>query len=89
MPLSALILSLIAVPLSFVNPRAGRSMNLALALMVYMIYSNLLSVVQASIARSQVSLALGIWGVHLSMFVLLLLLFYRRLMVFSIFRLFK
>jgi len=89
LPLSALILSLIAIPLSFVNPRAGRSMNLALALLVYMIYSNLLSVVQASIAQAQVSLAVGLWGVHLCMFVLLLLLFYRRLMVFSIFRIFK
>lgn len=89
LPLSALILALIAIPLSFVNPRAGRSMNLILALLVYMVYSNLLSIVQAWIAESHVSLAAGLWGVHLCMFVLLLLLFYRRLMVFSIFRLIK
>jgi lipopolysaccharide export system permease protein len=89
LPLSALILSLIAIPLSFVNLRAGRSMNLALALLIYMIYSNLLSVVQASIAQERLSLAAGLWGVHFCMFALLLLLFYRRLMVFSIFRLFK
>jgi len=89
LPLSALILALIAIPLSFVNPRAGRSMNLILALLVYMVYSNLLSIVQAWIAQSHLSLAAGVWGVHFCMFVLLLLLFYRRLMVFSIFRLIK
>lgn len=86
LPLSALILSLIAIPLSFVNPRAGRSMNLVLALLVYMVYSNLLSIVQASIAQSRLSLAAGLWGVHALMFALLLILFYRRLMVFSLFR---
>lgn len=89
LPLSALILSLIAIPLSFVNPRAGRSMNLMLALLVYMVYSNLLSIVQAWIAQSHISFATGLWGVHFCMFVLLLLLFYRRLMVFSIFRFIK
>ena len=53
LPLSALILSLLAIPLSFVNPRAGRSMNLVLALLIYMSYNNLLSIVQASIAQSR------------------------------------
>ncbi|MBI4193800.1 MAG: LPS export ABC transporter permease LptF [Betaproteobacteria bacterium] len=87
LPLSALILSLLAIPLSFVNPRAGRSMNLVLALLIYMVYSNLLSIVQASIAQSRVDLATGLWGVHVVMLMLLVLLFYRRLTVFSLFRL--
>ena len=56
LPVSALILSLLAIPLSFVNPRAGRSMNLVLALLIYMIYSNLLSISQAWIAQSRISL---------------------------------
>ncbi|MEK6592135.1 MAG: LPS export ABC transporter permease LptF [Pseudomonadota bacterium] len=89
LPFSALILSLLAIPLSFVNPRAGRSMNLVLALLVFMTYSNLLSIVQASIAQSRLSFAAGIWGVHLCMLLLLLALFYRRLMVFSVFRLIR
>jgi lipopolysaccharide export system permease protein len=87
LPLSALILSLLAIPLSFVNPRAGRSMNLLLALLIYATYSNLLSVVQASIAQSRIDLATGLWGVHALMAALLVLLFYRRVMVFSLFRL--
>jgi lipopolysaccharide export system permease protein len=85
LPVSALLLSLFAVPLSFVNPRAGRSMNVVLALLIYMSYSNMLSIVQAWIAQSRVSFAEGL-AVHLVMFAVLVLLFYRRVVVFSIFR---
>ena len=89
LPVSALLLSLLAIPLSFVNPRAGRSMNLLLALLIYATYSNLLSIVQASIAQSRIDLTLGVWGVHALMAALLVVLFYRRVMVFSLFRLLK
>jgi len=89
LPISALLLSLLAIPLSFVNPRAGRSMNLLLALLIYATYSNLLSIVQASIAQSRIDAAVGIWGVHVLMTLLLVLLFYRRVMVFSLFRLMR
>jgi lipopolysaccharide export system permease protein len=88
LPLSALILSLIAIPLSFVNPRAGRSMNLVLALLIYMTYSNLLSIVQASIAQSRMHFALGMC-VHAIMLGVLVMLFYRRLMVVPLRRLLR
>lgn len=86
LPVSALLLSLFAVPLSFVNPRAGRSLNLVLAILIYMTYSNLLSIMQAWISQSRVSFSLGL-TVHLVMFAVLVVLFYRRIVVFSIFRL--
>jgi lipopolysaccharide export system permease protein len=89
LPASALILCLLAIPLSFVNPRAGRSMNIVLAILVYMIYSNLLSVMQASITQSRVGVATGMWGVHAAMLLLLLVMFYQRLSVFSLWRLFR
>jgi lipopolysaccharide export system permease protein len=89
LPISALLLSLLAIPLSFVNPRAGRSMNLLLALLIYAIYNNLLSIVQASITQSRIDIAVGLWGVHALMALLLVLLFYRRVMVFSLFRLLR
>jgi lipopolysaccharide export system permease protein len=85
-PASALILCLLAIPLSFVNPRAGRSMNLVLALLVYMAYSNLLSIAQAAIAQSRLTLAAGLLGVHALMLLLLLVLFYRRVTLYSLFR---
>jgi lipopolysaccharide export system permease protein len=87
LPTATLILSLLAIPLSFVNPRAGRSLNLVLALLIYMTYSNLISITQASIAQSRVSPMTGLLGVHAVMLLLLFALFYRRLMVFSLFRL--
>jgi lipopolysaccharide export system permease protein len=86
LPLSALILSVLAIPLSFVNPRAGRSMNLVLALLIYMTYSNLLSIAQAYIAQSRIGLSVGLWGVHGLMILVLLILFYRRLVVGSLWR---
>ena len=86
-PVGALILALLAIPLSFVNPRAGRSMNLLLALLVYMSYSNMMSIAEAAIAQSRISFAAGALGVHAVMLLVLLLLFYRRLMLFSLFRL--
>jgi lipopolysaccharide export system permease protein len=89
LPASALILALLAIPLSFVNPRAGRSMNLILALLIFMTYSNLLSITQASISQSRIPPAAGLLGVHAVMLLILLAFFYRRLMVFSLFRILK
>jgi lipopolysaccharide export system permease protein len=89
LPMSALILSLLAIPLSFVNPRAGRSMNLVLAILVYMIYNNMLSVAQASIAQSRIGLSAGLWAVHGAMVLVLLVMFFRRMSVFSLLRRFR
>jgi lipopolysaccharide export system permease protein len=82
-PLSALTLALLAIPLSFVNPRAGRTTNLLFALLTFMIYSNLLSVSQAWVAQGRLPFSVGVWAVHLLMLVILLLLFWKRLTVFS------
>lgn len=81
-PLSAVVLALLAIPLSFVNPRAGRTNNLLLAILTYMIYSNMISVTQAWVAQGRLQFELG-FLVHLLMFVTLILLFFKRLSVFS------
>lgn len=82
-PLAALNLALLAIPLSFVNPRAGRTNNLIFAILTYMIYSNLISISQAWVSQGRLSFGIGVWLVHVMMFGLLLLLFSRRLLVFS------
>ena len=79
LPLSALILALLAIPMSFVNPRAGRSVNLVFALLTYMVYSNLLSVSQARIAQGKLAFASGWWLVHAVMLLVLLALFAQRM----------
>jgi lipopolysaccharide export system permease protein len=78
-PASALILALLAVPLSFVNPRAGQSVNLLLALLVYMVYSNLLSVSQARMAQGRLEFGLGWWLVHGAMLAVLVAMFVHRM----------
>ncbi|MBC7804077.1 MAG: LPS export ABC transporter permease LptF [Candidatus Parcubacteria bacterium] len=78
-PLSALILALLAIPMSFVNPRAGRSVNLLFALLTYMVYSNLLSISQARVAQGKLAFGTGWWLVHAVMLVVLVLLFAQRM----------
>lgn len=79
LPVSALLLALAAIPLSFVNPRGGRSLNLIMAILVYAVYSNLLSMVRLWIALGKVSAVGGFFGVHGLMLALLVVLFYRRI----------
>jgi lipopolysaccharide export system permease protein len=80
-PVSALVLALLAIPMSFVNPRAGRSANLIFALLTYIVYSNLLTVSQARVAQGRMDFALGSWLVHAVMIVLLLVLFARQMRI--------
>jgi lipopolysaccharide export system permease protein len=79
LPISALILALLAIPLSFVNPRASRSVNLIFALLTYMVYANLLSIVQAWVSQGRLAFQVGWWAVHAMMLAVLVLLFFHRL----------
>jgi lipopolysaccharide export system permease protein len=78
-PLSALILAVLAVPMGFVNPRAGRSVNLLFALLAYLAYYNLLTVTQARVAQERLDFALGWWLVHAVVIVATLALFAQRM----------
>ncbi len=77
-PISALILSLMAIPLSALDPRAGRSANFMLALIIYIIYNNLLSIMYAWIIQDKVHFIVGLWPVHLVFVALVVYMFYRR-----------
>jgi lipopolysaccharide export system permease protein len=79
LPIAVLIMGLFAIPLSFVNPRSGRSWNLIFAVLVYALYNNLLSVFQAYTAQGKIPGWLGLWPVHLTMIAILAFMFYRRL----------
>ena len=79
LPVSAFILALLAIPLSYVNPRAGRSANMLIAILVYAIYSNLMSVSQAWVAQGKLSFWLGVWVVHAFMLLPLAIVFYHRI----------
>ena len=79
----AVILALAAIPLSYVNPRLGRSMNYVFAILLYMLYSNLLSIVQAWIAQGRLAPSTGFWVVHALMLAVTVLLFSRRVFALS------
>lgn len=78
LPLSALMMALLAIPLSAVNPRLGRSVNLIMALLIYVIYNNLLSVVGAWIGQGRVPFSIGVWAVHAALLTIVVFLFWRR-----------
>ena len=75
LPFMALNLALLAVPLAFVNPRASRSVNLLFAVLAYMVYSNLLGIIQAWVSQGKVRFEVGWWSLHAAMFALTAVLF--------------
>jgi lipopolysaccharide export system permease protein len=79
LPLAVIIMGLFAIPLAFVNPRSGRSWNLVMAVLIYAVYNNLLSIFQAWTAQGKIPGWLGLWPVHGVMIVVLLVLFTRQL----------
>ena len=81
LPLMASTLMLLAIPLSFVNPRVGRSMGLLVALLLFVVYSNTVSVMQSSVIQNRTSFLLAWWPVHLLVALLVVGLFFLRLKV--------
>ena len=64
-PLTCLLLILLAIPLGFVNPRAGSAANLIVALLIFITYTNLVNLVQASVTKGKVDFSLAWWPLHL------------------------
>lgn len=84
LPVSAAILALLAIPLSYVNPRAGRSLNVVLAIVLYMLYSNMISVTNVWVGMGKLSPGIGLWGIHAVMLAVVVIMFYRRMTLFSL-----
>ena len=81
LPIMSMTLMLLAIPLSFVNPRAGRSIGLLVALLLFVLYSNTVSVFQSSVSQGRVPFMLGWWPVHLVVATIVVVLFFWRLKV--------
>lgn len=63
-PIGAALMTMLAIPLSFSRPRSGRSMNMLMALLAYMIYSNFVSVGNAWMAQGKLNATIGLWPIH-------------------------
>lgn len=63
-PISALLLALLAIPLSRVKPRQGRYAALLPAVLIYIIYANFILVGRNWIEEGSLSPTLGLWWIH-------------------------
>jgi lipopolysaccharide export system permease protein len=63
-PIATVLLALLAVPLARSRPREGRYGRIAIGMLVFIIYLNLLSASKAWTEEGTISPALGLWWVH-------------------------
>jgi lipopolysaccharide export system permease protein len=70
LPLMALGLVLIAIPLAYVNPRLGNYTAMFYAVLIYLIYSNLLNLAQNFVSQGKISMFVGIWPIHVLAFLI-------------------
>jgi lipopolysaccharide export system permease protein len=80
-PIMCLVLMLLAIPLGFVNPRAGASANLILALLIFFTYLNLSKAVEAGVKQGKLAFGSAWWPLHLLVLLAALGLFAWRLNV--------
>jgi len=77
-PLAALLLALLAVPLSYTSPREGRFGKIAIAILIYIPYANLLVLMRKWIAAGTVPAWVGLWPIHFAVVLLIIYLLARR-----------
>ncbi len=64
LPVMAIALTLLAIPLSRLRPRQGRYSRVWVAIVIYFLYVSLASAAKVWIERGSVPEALGLWWVH-------------------------
>lgn len=77
-PIAAILLALLAFPLSVSTPRQGRFAKIGIAIVIYLIYSNLLILTETWVADGKFPVVPGMFAVHAAMIVLVIILSYRR-----------
>lgn len=69
-PIACVILTLIAVPLSVVNPRQGKFAKMLPALMLFLGYFLLLTAMRSAVESGSVPSLIGLWPIHIMAFLL-------------------
>lgn len=64
-PIMVFTLTLVAVPLSRINPRSGKYAKLLPAIIVYILYANFLFIARDAMVSGKLPQWLGLWWVHL------------------------
>ncbi len=78
LPLIAINLMVLAIPLAYQNPRRSRTINLVMAVLIYLTYSNLLNVMQSQIEHGKMSFGVGLVVLHLVVAGIVAFLFWMR-----------
>jgi lipopolysaccharide export system permease protein len=90
LPLMALVFVIIAIPLSYIDPRRGRYTALIMAVLIYFTYSNLLKLMQAWVGSGKIDFVIGSWILHVVGALLgLAFIFYRQNRSITIYGLYK
>lgn len=76
--LQAPIMALLAFPLSYTTPREGRFSKIAIGILLYAIYANMIITGQSLIEDGKIPHWLGLWWVHLLFIIVALWLVQRR-----------
>ena len=75
LPISTIILALLAVPLARTSPRQGKYARLFPAFLIYFAYNNCIGVFEKFVERGEVHPMIGVWPVHVVMIVIVFTLF--------------
>lgn len=86
LPIMSLLLTFIAIPLSYVNPRIGRSFNLMVAILVFATYYNWISFGQSHLGQGNIGLAAATLMTHGLMALIVWLVFRRQLSIYGLLR---
>lgn len=81
LPLAALNLALLAIPLGAVNPRMGRSGNILVAGLVGLLYMNLINLSRGWIRNGQLGFEIGLWLVHAIFLLIMVFMMWRKLRI--------
>lgn len=78
MPMVVPILALLALALSYVNPRSMSSYNILFAVLIFFLYQSGLNLMRSSITNGRVNFWVGLFAVHIIMLLLACWLIMRR-----------
>lgn len=78
MPVSAVLLAILAVFLARTSPRQGKYSKIVVAILIYVVYNNLMGIAQSWIQRGELLAPLGIWWVHALVLLLIAALYIKQ-----------
>ncbi len=78
LPIAAVVLQIWALALAHSNPRKGKYFNIILAVVIYLVYNNLINIMQIWVAKQKTNFLVATFSLHLTLLIIgISLLLYR------------